>query len=262
MIAQTCLLIASACIVSAAGVKSGKAEAEWLSESQTCEPGKPVQTALRLVVDENWHTYWSNPGEGGMKLGVKWDLPTGWIVGELEHPFPKRFMTGELPGFGYEGTVIFPVKITPPSGFTGSANLKAKFSWLTCNEAQCIPGTASLELNFTSSPTTSSPDAVTIQQAMRKIPQAQDDIHLDVTDLGKTLKLTFRGPFDAGNYDFFPLTPEVIDSGATFQFLKNGADWTAEVRKSEYANGPIKELTLVLVGKSVQSPLRVEWKMK
>jgi DsbC/DsbD-like thiol-disulfide interchange protein len=261
MYASTIFLIASTCMVSAAAVKSGKAEADWLSASPTCEPGKPVQTALRLVVDEHWHTYWSNPGEGGMKLAVKWELPTGWTAGELEHPVPKRFMTGELPGFGYEGTVIFPIQLTPPAGFSGTAQLKGKFSWLTCNDDQCLPGNAALELTFTAGPPAPSADATAIEQALKKIPQAHQDLKLSVVDGGKSLTLTLEGPIDVSSYDIFPLSPQVIDSAATFSFQKNGTNWTAEVPKSEYASGPISDLSLVLAGKSGQPPLRVEWKM-
>lgn len=101
MHAGTVLAFIASGTVSIAAVRSGKAEVDWLSVSATVAPGKPVQTALRLVVDPGWHTYWENPGEGGMGISVKWDLPAGWTAGALEHPVPQRFMTGELAGFGY-----------------------------------------------------------------------------------------------------------------------------------------------------------------
>lgn len=264
MFLPTFFLMASLGVAAAAPVKSGKTQAEWLSTSQTYTAGQEIQTALRLVVDEHWHTYWSNPGEGGMKISVKWDLPEGWTAGELEHPFPKRFMTGELPGFGYEGTVIFPVKLTPPPGFTGSAVAKAKFSWLTCNEQQCLPGNASLDLTFTAGPPSPTADETTILEALKKIPQVQPSLQLSVIESTKTLKLTLHAPaeFEAANYDFFPLTPQVIDSAAHFQFVKHGSDWTADLPISEYATARIPGLDLVLASKSGQPPLLVRWKMK
>jgi DsbC/DsbD-like thiol-disulfide interchange protein len=257
-------VIASLSSALAAGVKSGKTQAEWLSASPTYTAGQGVQTALRLVVDEHWHTYWSNPGEGGLKISVKWDLPPGWTAGELEHPSPKRFMTGELSGFGYEGTVIFPVKLMPPAGFTGTAVAKAKFSWLTCNQELCLPGNAALSLTLNAGTPSPSGDEAAILEGLKKIPHAQSDLKLSVSESAKTLSLTLHGPsaFDAADYEIFPLTPSVIDSSAQFRFVKKGSDWSADLPKSEYATSPIQGLSLVLASKSGQPALLVEWKKK
>ncbi|RYD31571.1 MAG: hypothetical protein EOP85_22605, partial [Verrucomicrobiaceae bacterium] len=179
---SSALISAALCSVSLAAVRSGKAEADWISTSVTYEPGKPVQTAFRLVLDEGWHTYWKNPGEGGMELSVKWELPEGWTAGELEQPVPKRFMTGDLPGFGYEGTVVFPVTFTAPAGFTGEARLKGKISWLTCNDDSCIPGSAELELPLAAGAAEPTKEAALIAGALEKIPQAEKGALLKVEE--------------------------------------------------------------------------------
>ena len=190
------LTFAALCTLSAAAVRSGKTEADWVSASSTYEPGKPVQTAVRLVLDPGWHTYWENPGEGGMKISAKWELPAGWTAGEIEHPVPVRFETGGLVGFGYEGTVLFPVKFTPPAGFTGVAKLKGKISWLTCNDDQCVPGEAELELALSSGPAAETLETKLIREALAKVPQPQE-VRLQVTEKPDTLSLrieTHAGP--------------------------------------------------------------------
>ena len=263
MIARTILISAIACAVSSAAVRSGKAEADWVSASGICEAGKPLQTAVRLVVDDGWHTYWINPGEGGMKISVKWELPDGWVAGELEHPVPKRFMTGELPGFGYEGTVIFPVKFTPPADFKGAAKLKGKVSWLTCNEASCVPGNAELELSVESGQPQTAAEGNLIAEALWKIPRPAHAGSLKVLENEKTLLITIESPdkgLDPNEYEIFPATSQVIDSAAKFRFSGGGTHWTAEVPKSEYATKAIKELTLVLAGKAKQPPISLTWK--
>lgn len=262
MIARTALIFASICSVSAAAVRSGKASADWITASETAEPGKPVQTAIRLQVDAPWHTYWQNPGEGGMKISVNWDLPPGWTAGELEHPAPKRFMTGELAGFGYEGTVVFPVRLTAPADFSGKAKLKGKLSWLTCNDAQCIPGDAELELALVAGTAVPTADAKLIAEALKKIPRPSPEILLSVAEQSKTLILTLTGspPFQPGDYEVFPAPGEIVDAAAKFTFVSEGNGWKAEVPKSEYFESPLKELTLVLSGKNGQSPLAIEWK--
>lgn len=258
------MISSAACLASHAAIRSGKAEADWVSASATYEAGKPFQTAVRLVVDKDWHTYWKNPGEGGMEISVKWELPAGWTAGELEHPVPKRFMTGDLPGFGYEGTVLFPVKLTPPAGFTGEATLKGKVSWLTCNEETCIPGNAELVLSPKAGKEAAGSEAEAISGALAKIPRPLEGVALSVTEKPETLLLSLKGsldkPFDPKDYEALPETRQVVDAGAPINFAKEGENWQAEVKKSEYLTPPLKALTLVLKGKDGQPPVSVSWK--
>jgi DsbC/DsbD-like thiol-disulfide interchange protein len=264
MIFRTVMISAAACLASHAAVRSGKAEVDWISASATYEAGKPFQTAVRLVVDKGWHTYWKNPGEGGMEISVKWQLPAGWTAGELEQPVPKRFMTGDLPGFGYEGTVIFPVKFTPPAGFTGQATLKGTISWLTCNDEHCVPGDLELAISTNAGSTGSTPETNTITEALSKIPRPLPEAKLTVIDKPETLLLSLKNsgdnPFDINDFEVFPETRQVVDTAATYSFVKEGDHWQAEVKKSEYLTPPLKGLTLVLVSKSGRPPLAVSWK--
>jgi len=264
MIFRTVMISAAACLASHAAVRSGKAEADWISTSTTYEAGKPFQTAVRLVVDEGWHTYWRNPGEGGMEISVKWELPAGWTAGDLEHPVPKRFMTGDLPGFGYEGTVVFPVAFTPPAGFAGEATLKGKISWLTCNEANCIPGNAELVISAKAGATGTTTEANAITEALAKVPRPFPDVSLAVAEKSKNLLLTLKysgeKAFDPKDFEVFPETRQVVDAAATYTFVKEGNLWQAEVKKSEYLAPPLKSLTLVLAGKNGSAPATVSWK--
>ena len=257
------MIFASVATVSFAGICSGKAEADWITATKSYEAGKPVQTAVRLVVDAGWHTYWLNPGEGGMKISAVWELPAGWTAGELEHPVPMRFVTGELPGFGYERTVVFPVKFTPPAGFTGEVKLKGKISWLTCNDQNCVPGSAALELSLTAGEAAATDEAKFIAAALLHIPQQNSEIILTVAESAKMLTLTLSHPatkrFDPADYEFFPATPQVVDAAAKFVFTHTANKWTAEVPKSEYATKAIQQLTLVLASKAKQPPLALTW---
>jgi thiol:disulfide interchange protein DsbD len=265
MIARLALIFGALSAVSLAAVRSGKAEADWIRESSTYDAGKPVQTALRLVLDPGWHTYWENPGEGGMRISAQWELPAGWTAGEIEHPVPVRFESGGLAAFGYKGTVVFPVKFTPPPGFTGAAKLKGRISWLACSADQCVPGDAALELALDPGSAAETPEAALIRDALTKIPQPREKWpRLGVMEKPDTLSLSIEtqegSPLDPDDYEIFPATPEIIDPAATLNFTRNGSQWTAEVPKSEYLSKPVKELTLVLAGKSGQPPLALKWK--
>jgi thiol:disulfide interchange protein DsbD len=265
MIVRTALTFAFLCGLSAAAVRSGKAEADWLRASSTYEPGKPVQTAVRMVLDPGWHTYWENPGEAGMEISATWELPDGWTAGDLEHPVPIRFEAGGLVGFGYKGTVLFPVKFIPPAGFTGVAKLRGKLSWLACNADQCLPGKAELEITLDSGAPAETPEAKPIREALAKVPQpGENPLRLVVLEKPDTLSLRLgihpATPLNPEDFEVFPATPEAIDPSADIRFFQAGSAWTAEVAKSEYLTRPLETLTLVLAGKSGQPPISVNWK--
>ena len=248
-----------------ADVRSGKATLGWISSSATCEPGKPIQTAIRLSVDAGWHTYWLNPGEVGMKTSVEWQLPAGWSAGEVAHPVPLRMSTAGHPGFGYAGTVLFPVTLTPPPDFKGSATPKAMVSWLTCNDDLCIPGDAAIALDLTSGTPAPTAEAREIREALLKIPRPQTgSMDLTVREKPGHLVLeiqTRRGkPLDPANYEIFPATPHIIDPAVEIQFTAQGTAWTATVPKSEYVTGPVRQLSLVLAAKDGSEPIELTWK--
>lgn len=249
-----------------AAVRSGKATVEWLTASATCEPGRSVQTAVRMVLDPSWHTYWLNPGEGGMKTTVEWELPAGWVAGELEHPVPERFVSEGLVGFGYKGTVVFPVTLTAPVGFSGDAILKGKLSWLTCDDSSCIPGNAEISLTLTAGTPAPTLNAGLITATLKLVPAENPAVILVVTEadgkLQLAIRLTRHGICDPASSQVFPLTHHAVEDAAEIQFVKSGDVWTASIPKSEYANGPLTSLTLVLAGDGAPVAFSTTWLKK
>lgn len=257
------LLLASAltALSHASPVKSGHASAEWISGGGKIEGGEPVQTGIRLVIEEGWHTYWLNPGEAGNKVTVKWNLPDGWKASDPAFPAPKRFLTGELPGYGYEGEVIFPVTLTPPSKVETPVELTAQVSWLTCNDSSCVPGKADVTLVLDGKSDDAAARAVTAAQA--QIPKPAEDATLVVRESGENLTLILNLPSDSAidpaGSEVFPVTEQAVDHYKPFHFEKTGPTWTANATKNEYADGPLKELKLVLAKKG-NPPVEIEWK--
>ena len=55
------------------------------------QAGKTVTIAIHFSpVSEEWHGYWSNPGDAGLGMQLEWDLPPGWVVGEAQYPVPQQ----------------------------------------------------------------------------------------------------------------------------------------------------------------------------
>ncbi len=247
-----------------AGVHSGNVAVEWIAGATACEAGKPLRSAIRMIHDPGWHSYWINPGEAGIKTSVEWKLPPGWKNDGPGFPPPERFLTSGLTGFGYGGAVLFPVTVTPPADFTGTARLTAVVSWLACGENGCVPGKAEIHLDLSAGDAGPSPDSREINDAYQKLPRpAGKSTRLAVTETGKTLTLSIKvesgaGP-DLNGREFFPATPEVVDPRTPIRFVKTGEVWTTEVPKSEYAAGPVKLLTLVLASDKENEALEFTW---
>jgi len=102
-------------------------------------PGKAVWLGLAITHQPHWHTYWKNPGDSGLPTTFEWKLPVGFAAGDIEWPTPKKLPIGPLLNYGYDGTVLLPVKVSVPAAFAGdqlAVSLKA--DWLVCKDV-CIP---------------------------------------------------------------------------------------------------------------------------
>ncbi len=238
------------CAVAAEPARSGHATAEWLAESTTVPAGQPLRTAVRLVIDRPWHTYWVNPGEAGMPTTAEWKLPDGWRAGEFSHPLPKSFLTGELAGFGHEGTVFFPVELTAPAGFEGEADLKVAVSWLACHDDACVPGEVELTLKVRSGPPSLAPAAPDVARAFGAKPTAAPEgVKLTVREEGHEVVLTVTGnpPADPVTATVYARSPERLDPKSKIVFRKSADSWQARVVKSPYAPDPVAGLELLFV---------------
>ncbi len=131
--------------------------ASVIAEVKSIQPGKPFTVAVRLEIAENWHTYWQNPGgDVGYPTTIEWALPTGFIAGPIQWPYPEKIVDdlieGEPPlvSYGYENEVLLLTDITPPGTMaynSPTVTVKANIKWLVC-ETMCIPGSAEIELTL------------------------------------------------------------------------------------------------------------------
>lgn len=200
-----------------------------------------------------------------MATRVEWDLPAGWLVTVPGQPVPERFKTGELANFGYHGTVLFPVIVTPPADFQGGVLLRARVSWLACDDASCVPGDVELTLKLESGQPAPTMEADLIEAAFAKIPRPQNEVlKLKVTEQPTSLRLSIQPnaghAFELANREVFAATSEVIDPAAEIRFADSGGVWTAEVPKSEYAATPVRQLTLVISARGESGPVELTWK--
>lgn len=102
---------------------------------------------------EEWHGYWSNPGDAGLGMSLDWKLPQGWEAGEPLYPVPQRLLIAGLMNHIYEGsyTVLVPVRIPSGARVEGPPEVSVTADYLACTDKICVPQRAQLELKAANS---------------------------------------------------------------------------------------------------------------
>jgi thiol:disulfide interchange protein/DsbC/DsbD-like thiol-disulfide interchange protein len=206
---------------SQAQVYQGKelVKAELLADTNAIVPGKPFTIGLLLRMVPDWHTYWAFSGDAGLPTELKWKLPSGWKIGEIQWPIPlKTIDPGDIETYGYEDEVLLMQEITPPQKLNDSTvKLSAEANWLVC-EKICIPGSATPQLELPVSTTNQPANSEVFARYRRLLPQNWPESNTAATNwsrVGRDLRLKIASETLA-NYaalDFFPLPEQGVVVG-------------------------------------------------
>jgi thiol:disulfide interchange protein DsbD len=186
-------------------------KAELLADTNAVVPGKPFTVGLLLRMAPAWHTYWKFSGDAGLPTELKWKLPAGWKIGEIQWPIPlKTIDPGDIQTYGYENEVLLMQEITPPTKLgSSSVKLSADASWLVC-ERICIPGGATVKLGLPVSTTSQPANTELFARYRRLLPQNWPGANAAAADWGRVgsdlrLKVTSETLANYPAVDFFPL---------------------------------------------------------
>jgi len=236
-----------------APVKTDHVEAELVAERAALVPGAPTTVALRLRIEDGWHTYWKNPGDSGLATTLAWKAPRGYAISDIEWPAPHALPVGPLVNHGYEGEVLHLVTITAPTDAKPGtdATLTARADWLVCKET-CIPDGADLSLTLPVA-TAAQADATwgaRIAAARATLPQPLAGWSVDARGDGAKIALTLvppPGAADAGALHFFPYAESRIEpSGAQTLARGDGGAYVLTLPVSSQQSGEFKRLNGVI----------------
>jgi len=186
-------------------------KATLLADTYAIVPGKPCNAGLLLRMAPGWHTYWKFSGDAGLPTEIKWNLPPGWKVGEIQWPIPlKTNDPGDIQTYGYQDEVLLIQEITPPAKIDSSpVKLSAQADWLVC-ERICVPGSANLELQLPAATSSEPKNTDLFARYRRLVPQdfpGAQTANSTWSRTGNDLHLKVTGE-QIANYqtlDFFPL---------------------------------------------------------
>ena len=219
-------------------------------------PGKPVWLGLQLTHQNDWHTYWKNPGDSGLPTELTWQLPAGLDVGETAWPVPSLFRIGKLANYGYGGQVLLaaplqvPTGFTPPAGTNGQIEVRLRATWLACR-VECIPEEGSFVLQLPLRSSTGMHSAAFAQaQAAQPVP-LQGQSHIQVE--GERLQLRVSGlpkSVHGQQLEVFAepaavLIPAAVP-GKDWTQSWQGDTWTANLPLSPDRGASLAQMALVL----------------
>jgi thiol:disulfide interchange protein len=215
---------------SLAQVYQGKelVKAELLADTNAIIPGKPFTIGLLLRMAPGWHSYWAFSGDAGLPTELKWKLPSGWKVGEIQWPIPlKTIDPGDIETYGYENEVLLMQEITPPQKLDNSTiKLSAEANWLVC-EKICIPGSATPQLELPVSTTSQPANSEIFARYRRLLPKNWPESNAAKANwsrIGRDLRLKVTSETLANHaaLDFFPLPEQGVVVGHPTIESRNG----------------------------------------
>ena len=187
---------------------------ELLADTNAIVPGKPFTVGLLLRMAPGWHTYWKFSGDAGLPTELKWKLPPGWKIGEVQWPIPlKTIDPGDIQTYGYVDEVLLTQEVTPPQKVENSTiKLLADASWLVC-EKICIPGSATLELELPVSASSQPANTELFARYRRLLPQNWPGPNVATAEWGRVgsdlrLKIASATLANYPAVDFFSLPDE------------------------------------------------------
>jgi thiol:disulfide interchange protein DsbD len=144
LLAALCLLLPG--LTPAQGA-APHARLSLLADVRGVLPGQPFALGVNFELERGWHIYWQNPGDSGQAPRIDWQLPPGFVAGDIEWPYPEQVSPPPVVTYGYARQVLLPVTMTPPPGLAGPVTVRARVQYLVCKDL-CLPEQAELALEL------------------------------------------------------------------------------------------------------------------
>jgi DsbC/DsbD-like thiol-disulfide interchange protein/cytochrome c biogenesis protein CcdA len=185
--------------------------------------GGEVELAIHMRTNRGWHGYWLNPGDAGLPMEVKWQLPKGFAAGPLRYPVPTRLTVAGLMNYVYERDYAVLVRLKVPADSRGRVPIRAEARWLACTDKVCVPEQGELALDLPVGSGT--PRRAQFDEWRRALPQPLATV-AHFQPAGDKLRVAIPLPASVGVEKpyLFPITDDAVDYEAPQKFRRSG-DW-------------------------------------
>ena len=206
--------------------------------------GEEWMLALRFTPSApEWHGYWSNPGDAGLGMQVRLDLPAGWEVGEHLYPVPERLLIASLMNHIYEGTyaVLIPVRVPESAVIDGVPPIVGFAEYLACTDEICVPQDAVLSVGPDSAVTG---DFARWRAEVAPLLDAQASFALGAGNL--RLAIPLPESVSLAEPHVFIANERLVSYSAAQVFRRSGDQIIAEIPLDEFGTGEADQIAGIL----------------
>ena len=192
--------------------------------------GGEVEIAIQMIPAPGWHGYWQNPGDAGLPMEVKWQLPAGFAAGPLRYPVPTRLEIAGLMNYVYERDYAVLVRLKVPADASGVIPIRAQAHWLACTDKICVPEQGELALDLPVG--TGTPERAQFDAWRQALPQPLASVgHFAIA--GDILRVAIPLPasVELKQPYLFPLVDGPVDYDAKQIFRRSGDAVVAELKR-------------------------------
>lgn len=150
-------------------------------------------SALEIVLEPGWKTYWRSPGDSGIPPRFDWQGEIGAV--EFFWPAPEVFEAGGARSLGYHDRLVLPFTVAPTAA--GPAGpLRAEVEFGLCREV-CVPVAMTLAAP---EPGDDMPDpGIVAALNAQPVPGDSGTIRCQAEAIGDGMRITARLPAGAGD---------------------------------------------------------------
>lgn len=250
VVAVFALIVCASCAFGQAQATGPHTTVTLLANDSRVAAGQTVLAGLQFKMERGWHIYWQNPGDSGEPPTIEWQVPTGFRIGALEWPAPKKLTAPSIVDYGYENDVLLFAPLSVPANLRdgGSVKLGASVNWLVCRE-MCIPGKARLSLTLRAAgrDTANATTEAMFRKAHAELPlRAPATWKVYATNEKNDFVLTIETGKQENAATFFPLEAEQVNNDAPQPATPFSQGVRLKLQKSDGLLKPIARLRGVL----------------
>jgi len=192
-------------------------------------PGGEVELAIHMRPAPGWHGYWLNPGDAGLPMDVRWDLPKGFAAGPLRYPVPTRLEIANLMNYVYERDYAVLVRLKVPADARGTIPIRADAHWLACTDQVCVPEHGELSLDLPAG--TGTPNRSQFDAWRQALPQPlATPAHFEIVGGKLRVGIPLPASIAVDRPYLFPITNPAVDYDAKQDFRRAGDTLVAELQ--------------------------------
>ena len=209
--------------INAVTVDTGHANVSLVKFENVQDGKNKTLLGIRMDMQENWHTYWKNPGDSGGPIKVKWSHDDNVSISDLYWPTPSLIPYEPLMTYGYKNFVIFPFEIINSNN--KNSFIEASIDFLICDDI-CVPEKALIKTNLQEIETDN-----LLYDWFLKVPAQTLPVKASLDE--DYINIRFSSPFNVTSAIFFVDNQDIVNHASDQTLTKEENNYLLRVKKIE-----------------------------